>query len=170
MNICQADPTTPEAVAVLQQSWNLLDAMFPPEERFRLDLGSLTAPHVTFFLARDGEQVTGCAAFAHQGDGWGELKSMFVTEGARGSGAATGLLNAVQDCAMAKGCNLLRLETGVGLDAAHRFYAREGFIRIGPFGTYPDAPSSVFMEKNLARDSDDAAAAGRYVMTNDVKG
>ena len=156
MKIRQTDPSSPEAVAILQQSWQFLDARFPPEQRFRLDLESLRASNVTFFLVTEGGMATGCVAFAQQGDDWGEVKSMFVTSAARGSGAAKALLQAVETCARAKGCTLLRLETGVGLDAAHAFYAREGFFTIGPFGTYPDIPSSVFMEKKLAPDSGDA--------------
>ena len=157
----QTDPASPEAVAILEQSWRFLDAMFPPEQRFRLDLESLRAANVTFFLATEGGMAVGCAAFAQQAEDWGELKSMFVIPAARGSGAARDLLGAVEGAARAAGCTLLRLETGVGLDAAHGFYAREGFATIGPFGTYPDVPSSIFMEKNLAPDSGDGARTSR---------
>ena len=47
MKIRQTDPSSPEAVAILQQSWQFLDARFPPEQRFRLDLESLRASNVT---------------------------------------------------------------------------------------------------------------------------
>jgi len=161
MKIRQTDPSSPEAVTILEQSWRFLDAMFPPDQRFRLDMDSLRASNITFFMATEGGMATGCAAFAQQGDDWGELKSMFVASAARGSGAAKGLLDAVELCAREKGCTTLRLESGTGLDVAHRFYEREGFHTIGPFGAYPDVPSSVFMEKNLAPDSGDGDATSR---------
>ena len=152
MKVIKCDPATPEAVAILEQSWAFLDARFPPEERFRLDLENLRAANVSFFLCTEAGMAVGCAAFAQQAQDWGELKSMFVSAAARGSHAARSLLSAVEDAAQAAGCSVLRLETGVGLDAAHRFYEREGFQRIGPFGTYPDIASSIFMQKNLAPD------------------
>ncbi|SPF30354.1 GNAT family N-acetyltransferase [Pontivivens insulae] len=77
---------------------------------------------------------------------------MFVAAAARGSRAASLLLRAVESAALTAGCGLVRLETGVGLDAAHRFYEKNGFHRIGPFGTYPDIPASIFMEKIIAPD------------------
>ena len=161
----QTDPASPEAVGILEQSWRFLDALFPPEERFRLDLESLRASNVTFFLATEGGMAVGCAAFAQQGNDWGELKSMFVIPAARGSGAARDLLDAVEAAALERGCSTLRLETGKGLDAAHAFYARHGFTRTTAFGNYPkapeDAPSSIFMEKNLAPDSHDGGESSR---------
>jgi len=44
----------------------------------------------------------------------------------------------------------LRLETGTLLHDAHQIYARHGFAPRGPFGTCPDAPSSIFMEKSFS--------------------
>jgi len=41
------------------------------------------------------------------------------------------------------------LETGNLLTAAIALYERAGFKRRGPFGDYPDAATSIFMEKPL---------------------
>ncbi|MBE0414556.1 GNAT family N-acetyltransferase, partial [Yoonia sp.] len=82
-------------------------------------------------------------------DGYGEIKSMFVSETARGQGIADALLRQIEDQARADGLPLLRLETGDALHAAQRLYARHGFTPCGPFGDYPAAKTSVFMEKPL---------------------
>ena len=66
-----------------------------------------------------------------------------------GKGVAAAILRAVEDEARAEGLPWLRLETGNVLHAAHRLYERQGFTRCGPFGDYPEAASSIFMEKPL---------------------
>ena len=48
------------------------------------------------------------------------------------------------------GIRLVRLETGVRQPEALSLYERCGYVRIPPFGGYPDDPLSVFFEKGLA--------------------
>lgn len=75
---------------------------------------------------------------------------MFVAPEARGRGVGEALLARLEDEARARGLPAMMLETGNLLHAAHRLYERAGFTRRGPFGDYPDAASSLFMEKVLA--------------------
>jgi putative acetyltransferase len=147
--IAPGDPRDPGAAALLRQSHDLMRALFPPDENFCLDPGALAAPDIRFFVAlREGETVgTGALALC---DGYGEVKSMFVDGAARGQGVAEALLARIEAEARAQALPCLRLETGDRLEAALRLYARHGFVRRGPFGDYPDAPSSVFMEKYLS--------------------
>lgn len=49
------------------------------------------------------------------------------------------------------------LETGPYQPEALAFYAKHGYARRGPFGSYPEHPLSVFMGKSL----DSAAASTR---------
>jgi putative acetyltransferase len=81
--------------------------------------------------------------------GYGELKSVFVAEAARGRGAGALLLDRLEQAARDEALPLIRLETGDRLTAAHRLYARHGFAVRGPFGDYVENGSSVFMEKRL---------------------
>lgn len=143
-----ADPRHPQASALLRASHALMQSLFPPEDNFFLDINALTAPDIRFFTARIGDQILGTGALALR-DGYGEVKSMFVGEAARGRGVADALLRRIEDEARGLSLPCLRLETGNLLEAAHRLYARHGFDLCGPFGDYPDSSSSIFMEKPL---------------------
>ncbi|WP_323780542.1 GNAT family N-acetyltransferase [Thalassovita sp.] len=143
-----SDPHQPQATALLQQSHALMQSLFPPEDNFFLSIDDLCASNIRFFTARDGATVLGTGALAVKED-YGEIKSMFVAETARGKGVADALMRQIEDEARALNLPCLKLETGNVLDAAHRLYERHGFTRCGPFGDYPEAASSVFMEKPL---------------------
>ena len=145
------EPANPKAdgpAALLAQSHALMGQLFPADARHYLDLDALCADHIRFFAARDGQDVVGTGALAIF-DGYGEVKSMFTDERARGKGVAAAVLRMLEDTARHEGLPLLRLETGTGLDAAHRLYERFGFIQRGPFGSYASSPYSLFYEKPL---------------------
>jgi putative acetyltransferase len=142
------DPHDPQATALLKQSHALMESLFPPEDNFYLDINDLTADHIRFFAARVGDTIIGTGAIALKPD-YAEIKSMFVAETARGTGAADALMRQLEDAARAEKRMMLKLETGNVLHAAHKLYARHGFTNCGPFGDYSAAHSSIFMEKSL---------------------
>ncbi|HCQ64913.1 MAG TPA: GNAT family N-acetyltransferase [Rhodobacteraceae bacterium] len=142
------DPRAPGPAALLKQSHALMEGLFPAEDNFYLDIDALTAPHIAFFVALKAGETLGTAALADKG-AYGEVKSMFVAETARGLGVGAALLDRLEAEARQKRMAVLMLETGNVLHAAHRLYARAGFVERGPFGDYPDANSSLFMEKRL---------------------
>ena len=144
----ESDPRDPQAAALLRQSHALMESLFPPEDNFFLDIDALATDGIRFFTAREGDTVLGTGALALK-DGYGEVKSMFVAEAARGRGVADALLRQIEDAAREEGLPALKLETGNVLHAAHRLYERHGFTRCGRFGDYPEAHSSIFMEKAL---------------------
>lgn len=144
----QGDPRHPQATVLLRASHALMQALFNPEDNHYLSIDALCAPEVHFFTAREGETLLGTGALK-EFEGYGEVKSMFVAESARGRGVADAILRALEDRAAELGLPLMRLETGDVLHAAHRLYARHGFIPRGPFGSYVDSPRSLFMEKRL---------------------
>ena len=141
-------PHDPQATALLHRSHELMRALFPPEDNFFLDIDQLAAQNIRFFTAREGNIVLGTAALKVFGD-YGEIKSMFVADEARGRGVGDALLRQVIDEARTLGLPVLRLETGNLLEAAHRLYRRHGFVECGVFGAYHAAPSSLFMELPL---------------------
>ena len=144
----RTDPRHPQASALLQQSHALMESLFPPEDNFYLDIDQLVDPAIHFFAARLGADICGTGALAVK-DGYGEVKSMFVAEDARGKGIADAILRQIEDQAREEGLTVLKLETGNVLHAAHALYRRHGFTECDVFGDYADAKSSVFMEKPL---------------------
>lgn len=141
-------PLDPAASALLDASQGLMRRLFNPEENHFLSHEALAQPDVRFFTARDGTETLGTAALKLC-DGYGEVKSFFVADAARGRGIGAALLRQIEDTARDEGITLLRLETAEKLDAAIRLYDRAGFTRRGPFGAYQDNGTSVFMEKSL---------------------
>ena len=148
MIVARTDPHHPQATALLKQSHALMQSLFPPEDNFYLDIDDLVAPNIHFYTARMGDDILGTGALMVKAD-YGEVKSMFVSESARGKGVAAALLRQIEDTARDEGLTMLKLETGNVLHAAHRLYARHGFTECGVFGDYVTAKSSIFMEKAL---------------------
>lgn len=142
------DPRAPVVAALIAESHALMQSLFPPEDNFHYSLDELAAPNIVFFVARHGSDTFGTAALANMGD-YGEVKQMYVAQTARGSGTGAALLARIEEEARARDLTALMLETGSLLDAAHRLYGRAGFTERGPFGAYPAAKTSVFMEKRL---------------------
>jgi len=123
--------------------------LYPPESHHGVDMRVLTQPDVRFLVARDEAGIAqGCGGAQLQGEA-AELKRMYVRPGLRGSGIGRRLLEALEAVARTEGVQLLRLETGIHQHEALRLYARLGFERCGPFGSYGPDPMSVFMVKRL---------------------
>jgi len=142
------DPRDPQVVALLKASHALMESLFPPEDNHYLSIDALCAPDIHFYIVRDGQNIYGCAALAVKAD-YGELKSMFVSETARGTGAADALMRQLEDQARMLELDALKLETGNLLHAAHKLYKRHGFIMCSPFGNYTANDTSLFMGKTL---------------------
>lgn len=94
-----------------------------------------------FLVARDPDgTAAGCGALRVLDDGTGEVKRMYVSPHARGTGVATGILRALEERARALGVKTLVLSTGPEQPDAMRFYEREGYRRTSGYGPYVDVP------------------------------
>ncbi len=142
-------PDQPEIVRLLEARDALSASLYPPESDHTLDLAALLRPEVTFLVARRDGVAVGCGALVRGGADAGEVKSMFVAEAARGTGAGLALLERIEAEARAAGLPVLRLETGVASAAARRLYEQAGYRYVGPFPPYKADPRSVFMAKAL---------------------
>ncbi|CAN5373747.1 GNAT family N-acetyltransferase [soil metagenome] len=138
------DPGVPELFAAAD-AYGL--SIYPPENYHALDVREFERAGVLLLVARsDAGEAVGMAALVPDGAG-AELKRMFVSAGARGTGLGRSLLEAVESAALARGILTLRLETGEPQVAAIALYEAAGFVRIEPFGEYADDPTSVCMQK-----------------------
>ncbi len=150
MRVAIESPDQPEVIALIAELDAYQDTLYPAEARYALDLTSLKKPNVVFVVARDSKNTAiGCGAVVVN-EHHGELKRMYVRQENRGQGVAQKVLKGLEASAAKMGCQELLLETGPYQSEALAFYKKQGYMRRGPFGTYPDHPLSVFMGKGLA--------------------
>jgi putative acetyltransferase len=147
------DPLHRQALALLAEAGAEARALYP----------ELFAPHSpaptndplgtreVYLLAwRDGVAV-GCAALRRIDPSTGEVRRMFVTQGARRQGVARALLARVEADAIALGYRRLVLETGVRQKPAMALYRASGWRRIKPYGNFIGDPTSVCFGKTMRR-------------------
>lgn len=99
--------------------------------------------------------VVGCAALrdaSRYGEGYGELKRMYVRPAFRGRGLSRRALVILERIATERGLRRLILETGVRQPEAISLYRSAGYRRIPRFGPYIDAPTSVCYARWLTPD------------------
>lgn len=149
MTIALERPDQPDVVQLIDDLDAYQKPLYPPESHYGIDIAALSAANVLFAVARDeAGTAIGCGAIVME-PGYGELKRMYVRPQDRGQGIAAKVLAFVEGEAMARGCAMFRLETGVSQPEALSFYARAGYVQRGRFGAYPDDPLSVFMQKDV---------------------
>ena len=124
-------------------------SLYPAESVYSLDLASLPPQSLLFAVARDAAGTARACGAIVVTPAFGEVKRMYVHPDSRGLGLARRLLALLEAQALARGCRLLTLETGIHQPDAIALYARHGYRRRGPYGGVPDDPLSVFMEKPL---------------------
>ena len=78
-----------------------------------------------------------------------EIKRMFVAPEARGLGAASAMMHALEDAARAVGAARVVLHTGDRQLAAVRTYQRHGYTPIPVYEPYVGMPASLCFEKVL---------------------
>jgi putative acetyltransferase len=149
IEIAIENPDQPEIAALLASSDAYMAALYPAQSNHLLDVASLQRPQVAFIVARAQGRALGCAAVVDSGEGWAEVKRMFVSPEARGLKLGRRLLDEIETIAARRGATLLRLETGARQPEALGLYRSAGFVEIGPFGRYLSDPLSIFMEKPL---------------------
>lgn len=159
LEIRREPPRQPEVEALLAASDAFSKALYPPESNHLVDVATLEHPNVIFIVARMGGRAVGCGAVVIKDNGqparepaWGEIKRMFVSEAARGTGAGAKLLVRLELEAAAAGLQVLRLETGIRNHAALKLYRRFDYADRGPFGDYAEDPLSIFMQRTLNKE------------------
>ncbi len=102
-------------------------------------------------LALQEEAAVAGGAWHRLSKGVCEIKRLFVSDKARGSGLGRGLTEALMADAKAAGFRTVRLDTATRLTEAIGLYERLGFERIAAYLDYPERlqPHIVFMERAL---------------------
>lgn len=137
--------------ALLSQHFAEMRAGSPPEACHVLPVDGLKCPEIRFFTLREEGILLGCGALKRLERGHGEIKSMRTANAALGRGVGKALLDHIVATARDEEISRLSLETGSTeqFAAANHLYAREGFERCGPFGTYSDTPFTRFLTKEI---------------------
>ena len=139
-------------VSIAEEAWDSADGVQLRDDmrselaaRYNIPDQEVEAPTAetvnVFLVARSPEGVaTGCGALRVLDDGTGEVKRMYVTPQARGTGVAIGILRALEDHARRLGVGTLVLSTGTKQPDAIRFYEREGYQHTDGYGPYVGQP------------------------------
>lgn len=147
MLISTDDPRRTDVLALLEEHLADMYATSPAESVHALDPDALALPGVTFWTAREGELLLGCAALKSLSPDHAELKSMRTATAARRRGVAGRLLDHVLAEARLRGHRRVSLETGTEdyFAPARTLYKTRGFDECGPFEGYLLDPNSVFL-------------------------
>lgn len=143
-----ADPRVVRLVEALTAE--LAASGYTAEQTFGYSLEQLEAAGVHLVGAVVGDEVVGLGGVElDPTEPVAELKRFFVLPAHRGTGAADAVLGALLEHAAAHGVRTVRLETGDKQHAALRFYSRNGFTRVPPFGPYVGSATSVCLQRAL---------------------
>lgn len=155
VTIERVDWTHPDAERLRAAQRVELDARYGSDDHEPGTIPS-AADVPVFLIARDtGGEAVVCGGLRPLdpdvlGDAVAEIKRMYAAPHARGTGAATALLRALEDVAGELGVRFLVLETGTAQPDAVRFYEREGYAPIPLYGHYVGSDLSLCFAKALA--------------------
>lgn len=148
MRIAADDPGRPDVQQLLERHLAFAFANSPREHVHALDTARLVHPSITFFSARDDDDVLlGVGALKEVDAAHGEVKSMHTARHARRAGVGRSLLLRIIEVAHDRGYATLSLETGTGpaFAPAQSMYIGAGFVVCEPFGEYTRNPHSTCM-------------------------
>lgn len=143
------NPNQPDVLDLIDASDVYMNALYPPEGNFAVDVDALSQPDIAFVVARLNGKAAGCGAIKWFEDGTAELKRIYVSSDARGNGIGRRIMEQLQELADAKRVERLYLETGPLNIEAVQMYRAFGFEECGPFADYQENPYSLFMTKHL---------------------
>jgi len=155
MQIRRIRSLTDDVGALLQQSRDYQNELYPPESVHQDNTSSLLADQVYFigvFQTKDeGELLLGIGAikFFDGLPAYGEIKNLFVPPEHRGKGVAKVIMSALETRLKDQGAHLCRLETGPSQLESIGLYHRLGYRQCDLYGDYQPDPLSLFMEKKL---------------------
>ncbi|GAA3575212.1 helix-turn-helix domain-containing GNAT family N-acetyltransferase [Streptomyces osmaniensis] len=150
ITVALVDGAAPDARACLDGYAADIDERFP--EGF--DKDDLVAPQEVsgdagaFFVAYEEDRPVGCGALRRLEPGVGEIRHVWVHPAARRLGLARRLLDALEQEAVARHLNVVRLDTHAALTEAQAMYRACGYVAIPAYDD--NVYASHWFEKRLA--------------------
>ena len=146
------DPRDPAASALLQASHALMAELFPAEDNHALDIEDLCTPDIRFFIAREGKRLARGTGALTIRQGYGEVKSMFVSLRAPAAKASL-----PPSCARSRtkpaptACTALQTRNRPRRTGRRPSASMSATVSPAAaiFGDYAPNTTSVFMEKSL---------------------
>lgn len=126
------------AVALLAAFDAEMQRRYPGSAPSHGEAGDFAGPVGVFLLGGDPPVV--CGGLRPHAPGEGELKKLYVSPAARGSGLGRELVRALVRHGRAAGLQRLVLQTGVEQPEAIALYESEGWTPIPVYGQYADDP------------------------------
>lgn len=137
-----------------EKSKRIVEVFYPREKYARL-MDAVETEHSppkggARLILKDGHPV-GCGMFHTLEPGIAEIKRVFVTEEARGTGAGYAIMNSLIETCRDQGYDLIRMDTGIPLEAAARLYLSMGFRQRDAYYEIPKFAEGhiLFFEMNL---------------------
>ena len=97
------------------------------------------------FLALDDQSIMGCGSLRDLGNGFAEVKRVWISNSARGMGIGSSLMDQLEKKASSEKFSALRLDTNRALDEAQSMYRKRGYKEITRYNDNPFADH--FFEK-----------------------
>ena len=147
----EGDLDSADVQALLAFHFEQMRSTSPPEACHVLPVDGLRDSIVTFWSAREDDELVGVGALKELASDHGEIKSMRTAPAALGRGVGRKILHHIVAEARSRGYKRLSLETGSTepFAAALRLYESEGFVPCGPFDEYQDTPFTRFFIREL---------------------
>lgn len=141
-------------LALGPESQKITDTFYPVSKYTRLMDGLVQAhasPGGAIRLALKGGEPVGCGMFHTLEPGVAEIKRVYVSDAARGTGAGRAIMQSLIDQCRVERFDLIRMDTGKPLEAATGLYLSMGFELRGPYYDVPDlaAEHLLFFEMRL---------------------
>lgn len=128
---------------------------FYPEDNYARIMDRLEVEHASpqgaIRLALKGGEPVGCGMFHTLEPGIAEIKRVYVTDEARGTGAGCAIMQDLIEQCRADGFERIRMDTGKPLIAATRLYLSLGFELRDPYYEVPEVADGhlLFFEMEL---------------------
>ena len=110
--------------------------------------GKYGPPGGALLVVYSGDQPVACGAIRDLGDGFAELKRLYVRSAFRGTGQGREITVSLMDRARAFGYLVLRLDTLRRLEPALALYKALGFTETAPYNENPE-DDIVYLELKL---------------------